>query len=92
MTPDPFDLSAHPLARRDVPLAWARAFRFAIPLIEGVVEAALHCAQLSHPPNPERAETHSCPRRAQFHRARSASKKGTWPLPPHLPILLIFLP
>jgi hypothetical protein len=21
--------------------------------------------------------------RAQFHRARSASKKGTWPLPPH---------
>src|SRR2546422_8079245 len=32
-------------------------------------------------PTPERAETRSCPSRAQFHRARSASKKGTWPLP-----------
>ena len=27
--------------------------------------------------------------RAQFHRARSASKKGTWPLPPSLPSSLV---
>jgi len=36
----------------------------------------LYCAQHSHPPNPERAETRSCPRRALFYRARSASKEG----------------
>ena len=39
------------------------------------------CAQHSYPPNPKRAETRSCPMRAQFYRARSASKKDTWPLP-----------
>ena len=66
---------------RDVPLARARAFRSSSTLVKGVAKAALYCAQYSHPPNPERAETRSCPRRAQFHRARSASKKGTWPLP-----------
>ena len=27
----------------------------------GVAEAALYCARHSHPPNPERAETRSCP-------------------------------
>src|SRR5580765_2692857 len=48
--------------------------------LEGVTEAALYCALLSHPPNPERAETRSCPRRALSECARSASKKGTWPL------------
>ncbi len=26
---------------------------------------------------------HGCPLPILFHRARSASKKGTWPLPPH---------
>jgi hypothetical protein len=35
---------AHPLARRDVPLAWARAFKFSPPLFRGVAEAALYCA------------------------------------------------
>ena len=35
---------AHPLARRDVPLARARAFRFSIPLCKGVAKAALYCA------------------------------------------------
>jgi hypothetical protein len=35
---------AHPLARRDVPLGRARAFRFSIPLFEGVAKAALYCA------------------------------------------------
>ena len=30
-------------------------------------------------PNPERAETRSCPRRPPLHRGGSASKKGTWP-------------
>ena len=42
-----------------------------------------HRARHSHPPNPERAETRSCPRRALSECARSASKKGTWPLPTH---------
>jgi hypothetical protein len=36
---------AHPLARRDVPLARARAFRFSVLLfIKGVAKAALYCA------------------------------------------------
>jgi hypothetical protein len=35
---------AHPLARRDVPLARARVVQFSIPLFEGVAEAALYCA------------------------------------------------
>jgi hypothetical protein len=37
------------------------------------------CAILYHPPDPERAKTRSCPRQAQFQRARSASKRTTWP-------------
>jgi len=49
--------------------------------LQGVAEAALYCARHSHPPNPERAETRSRPRRAHSYRARSASKKGTWLLP-----------
>ena len=52
------------------------------PLFQGCVQVGFYCAQPSHPPNPERAETRSCPRRAQFHRARSASKKVTWAHPP----------
>ena len=40
-------------------------------------------AQLSHLPNPERALAHACPGQTQLHRARSASKKGTWPFLPH---------
>jgi hypothetical protein len=35
---------AHPLARRDVPLARARAFRFAMPLFRGAAKVALDCA------------------------------------------------
>jgi hypothetical protein len=35
---------AHPLARRDVPLTLARAFRFSICLSRGVAEATLYCA------------------------------------------------
>ena len=35
---------AHPLARRDVPVAQARAFRFLIPFLEEAAEAALYCA------------------------------------------------
>ena len=34
----------HPLARRDVPLTRARAFQSSSPLVEGMAEAALHCA------------------------------------------------
>ena len=56
-------------------------FRLHIHLLKGVAKAALYCAQHSHPPNPERAETRSCPMRAHSYRARSASKKGTWPVP-----------
>jgi hypothetical protein len=56
---------AHPLARRDVPLAQARGFQSSLPLVKGVARL----------PFTARIE------RAQFHRARSASKKGTWPLP-----------
>ena len=52
----------------------------------------LHCAQHSHPPNPERAETRSCPRRPPLHRGGSASKKDAWLLA--LPIFprLVLLP
>jgi hypothetical protein len=58
---------AHPLARRDVPLAQARASKsFHVPLREW-------------PRLPFTARIG----RAPLHRARSASKKGTWPLPPH---------
>ena len=35
---------AHPLARRDVPLARERAFQSSSLLVEGVAEAALYCA------------------------------------------------
>ena len=38
-----------------------------------MAKAALYCAQHSHPPNPERTETRSCPRRPPFHRGGSAS-------------------
>jgi len=68
---------------RDVPVARARALLFPLPISKGVAKAALYCAQHSHPPNPERAMTRSFPKRAQLYRARSASKEGTWPLPPH---------
>jgi len=47
---------------------WVRPFQFSPPLFREVAEAALTV----------RIE------RAQLHRARSASKKGTWPLPPLL--------
>ena len=60
------DLLTRPtLARRDVPLARARAFQSSSPLGKGVARL----------PFTARIE------RAPFHRARSASKKGTWPLP-----------
>ena len=58
---------AHPQARRDMPLARARAFH---PLY-------LSLGEWPRLPFTARIE------RAQFHRARSASKKGTWLL--HLP-------
>ena len=35
---------AHPLARRDVPLARARAFQSSSPLVKGVAKVALYCA------------------------------------------------
>src|SRR5256885_2097537 len=35
---------AHPLARRDVPLARARAFQSSSSLVKGVAKAALYCA------------------------------------------------
>ena len=44
-------------------------------LLPRVAWSILNCAQHSHPPNPERAETRSCPRRAHFDRARSASRR-----------------
>jgi hypothetical protein len=52
---------------RDVPVARARAFRFTISLFR------------EWPRLPFTARIG----RAPFHRARSASKEGTWPLPPH---------
>jgi hypothetical protein len=57
----------HPLARRDVPLARARALN----------SLDLYLGERPRLPFTARIE------RAPFHRARSASKKGTWPLPPH---------
>ena len=39
---------AHPIARRDVPLAQARAFGFAKLLFKGVAQVALYCAQEGH--------------------------------------------
>ena len=38
---------------------------------KGNSQTVLHCAPHSHPPNPERAETRSCPWRAPFHRETS---------------------
>ena len=58
---------AHPSAHRDVPLALARALN----------SLDLYLGERPRLPFTARIE------RAQFHRARSASKKGTWPLPPH---------
>ena len=58
---------AHPVARRDVPLARSRAFRFTISLFR----------EWPRLPFTARIE------RAPSHRASSASKKGTWLLPPH---------
>jgi hypothetical protein len=37
-------LPAHPLARRDVPVARTRAFRFSVSLFRGVAKVALYCA------------------------------------------------
>ncbi len=34
---------AHPLARRDAPLAQARAFQFFMPFLEGAAKAVLYC-------------------------------------------------
>src|SRR6185295_8874521 len=56
------------------------AFRL-LTFSRGSGQIVVHCAQHSHPPNPERAETRSCPWRAHSYRARSASKKDIWPLP-----------
>jgi hypothetical protein len=42
----------------------ARAFRFSPLRPRGSSQTVLHCARHSHPPNPERAETRSCPKRA----------------------------
>ncbi len=53
-----------------VPMGWAFIY-----FSRGGSQTVLHCAQHSHPPNPERAETRSCPRRAHSDRTRSASKK-----------------
>ena len=57
---------AHSMARRNVPLALAWAFQ------------PLHPSLREWPRLPSTARIG----RAQFHRARSASKEGTWPLPP----------
>ncbi len=82
---------AHPLVRRDVPLARARAFPILSTSLKGAAKVALYCAQYSHPPNPERAETRSCPKRAHSYRARSASKKGTWSPSFHLSSFCLIL-
>jgi hypothetical protein len=58
---------AHSMARRDVPLALARAFQFDKSRLR----------KWPRLPFTARIE------RAHSYRARSASKKGTWPLPPH---------
>jgi hypothetical protein len=58
---------ALPRARRDALFSLARAFKSSSSLVKGVTRLSFTA----------RIE------RAQFHRARSASKKGTWPLPPH---------
>ena len=56
---------AHPMAHRDVPLAKTRAYQFPKPLSR----------EWPRLPLTARIE------RAHSDRARSASKKGTWPLP-----------
>jgi len=105
---------AHSLARRDLPVARARAFQSSSLLVKGVAEAALHCAHrtctthlIDHsklarffsfgrapmlvyvrPSNeallrarvPGAQDQRGCPSNL-LHRARSASKKGTWSLP-----------
>jgi hypothetical protein len=52
-------------------------------LLKGAAKVVLYCATFS-PARPRRAETRRLPKRAHSYRARSASKKGTWPLPPLL--------
>src|SRR5882762_7890838 len=59
---------AHPLARRDVPLARARAFQLSIPLPLGEWPRLPFTARIERPLS---------------YRGGSASKKGTWPLLPH---------
>ena len=59
---------AHPLARRDVPFAQAKAFRFLIPFLEGVAEDALYCTHRTtviHLIDPSKL-------------ARSLSRDGGW--------------
>ena len=58
---------AYPIALGDVPFTLARALN----------SLNLYLRERPRLPFTARIE------RAQFHRARSASKKGTWPLPPH---------
>ena len=55
-----------PVVRQLLPLSLRRAFQFLKPFLKGVAEAALYWHI----------------ERAHSYRARSASKKGTWPLPP----------
>ncbi len=61
-----------------------------MPLLEGVAEAALYCAQHSHPPNPERAETRSCPRRAPS--INDPSKLARFTFPGMAPVLVPLRP
>jgi|CXWL01.1.fsa_nt_gi hypothetical protein len=57
----------NPLARRDVPLARARAFQASLPILKGVAKAALYCAH----------------RTSTFLSCAFCEQEGTWPLPPH---------
>ena len=71
---------------RDVPLTRARAFRFLILPFRGVAKVALYCARHSYPPNPERAETRSCPGEHILivHVLRTRRAPGRSPFLPHL--------
>jgi len=60
---------------------------------KGVAGLSFTARNILTRPTPERAETRSCPRRAQFHRARSASKKDGLAAPYSLlPRSLVSLP
>ena len=86
---------AHPLARRNVPLALARAFKSSSPLVKGVAEAALYCAHRTSTVSPcafcEQEGHLAAPSPSFSGRALREHRRSTDHLPSH-PLRRILLP